>query len=329
MSCKYNFCSCIIGLFLIMVSLPRATAATGEQPITIEQLTDTIEQMESAIVDISLEYEWLTDSAMTLGEKFEFIADKNWSIIVGPRTCKMVCSLALPDPNDPDVPLFDRFLFEKSDISMRDPNKPVHNLIKRCFNGQIRKDLYIGGSPHTVRDGRISKPDGVPHSWIPNPVEYFFILRCRAIEKMPLSKALRKLIVPVRINHALKKVGDFNTISAEFIDESTNNPFKQVCFSVDHDFTPVKYEDLDVYTGEPTFTVEITSLQEVAPGLWFPKSGLIKDHRDPHKWANLYQATGPIIVNQGLTSEDFDIDFPVGTKVSDKIQGREYVVKQK
>jgi len=138
---------------------------------------------------------------------------------------------------------------------------------------------------------------------------------------------LRKRIVRTRINHTVEKVGAFDTISAEFIDESTNNPFKQVRFSVDHGFTPIKYEDLNVYTGDPTFTVEITSLQEVAPGLWFPGSGVMKNHRDPHNWANLYQAISPILVNQGLTDEHFDIDFPVGTEVHDEIQDKEYVVK--
>jgi hypothetical protein len=42
---------------------------------------------------------------------------------------------------------------------------------------------------------------------------------------------------------------------------------------------------------------------------------------------NAYNAIGPILVNQGLTDEHFDIDFPVGTKVNDEIQDKKYVVK--
>ena len=36
----------------------------------------------------------------------------------------------------------------------------------------------------------------------------------------------------------------------------------------------------------------------------------------------MYQTIGVIVVNQGLTAEDFNIDFPVGTEVWDEIQDR-------
>ncbi len=34
----------------------------------------------------------------------------------------------------------------------------------------------------------------------------------------------------------------------------------------------------------------------------------------------MYQTIGVIVVKQGLTTEDFNIDFPVGTEVWDEIQ---------
>jgi hypothetical protein len=307
--------------------LTIASETYTPQTITTDQLADICESMESAIVDISMEYEWLVETDQSLEERLDFAASKGFSVSIGSDKCKIICSINAFDPNDPDPPLFDKFLFEKSDTSMTDTETSWDNLTKKSYNGAISKSLYIGGSQGTSKDGHITGLDKPPHAQIFNPVKYFSVHRLRAIEKMPLSAVLRKQIVPIRINHAVKQIGVFDTISAEFIHTSTNKPFKQICFSVKHGFMPVKYEYLNVYTGEPTFTVEVTSSQEVRPGIWFPKSGLIKNHKDPHNWSNMYQATGPILVNQGLTDEQFDIDFPVGTEVHDEIQDRKYTVK--
>ncbi len=310
---------CLIVFVMLLVPTSRAAA------ITTDELADIIEQMESAIVDISMEYEWLVDTDQTLEERLKLAATRGWAISIGPSSCKMVCSVADFDPNDPDAPLFDKFLFEQSGTSMTKPNVSWDNLTKKSYNGVISKSLYVGGSEGTSKDGRIFIPDRPSYSWIFNPVKYFSIFRYRTIEKIPLSEMLRKGIV--RTNYTVKHIKDFNTISVEFIDESTNKPFKRVLFSVDHGFTPVKYEDLNVHTVAPIFTVETTSLQEVGPGLWFPGSGVMTNHRDTQGRSNVYQATGQIVVNQGLTIRHFDIDFPAGTEVYDEIKGTEYVVK--
>ena len=44
------------------------------------------------------------------------------------------------------------------------------------------------------------------------------------------------------------------------------------------------------------------------------------------KWYDKY-AVDVKFVNQGLTDEHFDIDFPVGTKVHDEIKDTKYIVK--
>jgi len=60
-------------------------------------------------------------------------------------------------------------------------------------------------------------------------------------------------------------------------------------------------------------------------GLWFSSSGLIRSPNDEQ--STVYLASSRILVNQGLTDDYFDIDFPVGTKVYDETRGLKYVVK--
>ncbi len=310
---------CLMVFVLPLTQVPQAAA------ITTDELADIIEQMESAIVDISLEYEWLVDTKQTLEERLKLAAIRGWAISTGPSNCKMVCSVADFDPNDPDALLFDKFLLEQSGTSMTKPDVSWNSLTKKSYNGVISKNLYVGGPQGTAKEGRIFIPDRPSYSWIFNPVKYFSIFRYRAIEKIPLSEMLRNGIV--RTNYTVKRIKDFNTISVEFIDESTSKPFKRVLFSVDHGFTPVKYEDLNTQTAAPIFTVETTSLQKVGPGLWFPGSGVMTNHTDTQGRSNVYKATGQIAVDQGLIMRHFDIDFPTGTKVHDEIKGKEYVVK--
>jgi len=315
----------ITGLVLMLVGLGIAAETHTPQTITIDQLADICEAMESAIEDITIEYEWLVDSSKTLEEKLESIADKGWALVVGPRRCKMVCRLVRPDQNDPDVPLFDKYLFEDSHINMIEPNEPFDMLTKRCYDGHVAKQLDVGGYPRSIMSGLISRPDSTPYVWVPNPVNYLSILRFKAIEEMSLSSALRQ--GRVSIDNIEKEINGFNTIRADFIQAHTNKPFRRIYFSVEHGYTPVRYEYLQPKSGTVHESIEINSLEEVSEGLWFPSSGAMIDHNSKYNEANLYQATSKIIVNQGLTDEVFDIGFPVGTKVHDKIQGKKYIVK--
>ena len=98
----------------------------------------------------------------------------------------------------------------------------------------------------------------------------------------------------------------------------------RIYFSVDHRYTPVKFEHMKG-RGLVALSVNVESLEEVANGVWFPVIGTFTIPGSDR--VSTYQATGPILVNQGLTDEHFDIDFPVGTEVYDEIQDKEYVVK--
>ena len=70
--------------------------------------------------------------------------------------------------------------------------------------------------------------------------------------------------------------------------------------------------------------VDVNSLEEVSKGLWFPSAGALKSAGS--NLTNIYRATN-IVVNQGLTDEHFNMEFPPGTKVRDEIAGVTYVIQ--
>ncbi|HIJ67196.1 MAG TPA: hypothetical protein HPP51_02795, partial [Planctomycetes bacterium] len=129
--------------------------------------------------------------------------------------------------------------------------------------------------------------------------------------------------------NVVRQVDGFNTIRADllthFLYEGSRLVYMRVYFSVDHGYTPVKFEHMKGRGLFVALSANVEFLEEVAKGVWFPNSGTFTVPCSDR--VSTYQATGPIIVNQGLTDEDFDIDFPVDTKVHDEIQDKKYTVK--
>jgi len=67
----------------------------------------------------------------------------------------------------------------------------------------------------------------------------------------------------------------------------------RVYFSVDHGYTPVKFEHMRG-PNKVAATVSVVSLEEVAEGVWFPASGTIT--KPDSDRVHAYQAIGPIRV---------------------------------
>lgn len=326
MNAKYNFCFYIAAFLLLLGKSSVATA------ITTDELAGICESMESAIVDISVEYEWYNVSPLTLEERLKYIAGKGLLLPVDIPKYKLSAarSPAALDPNDPNFLLFDRFLFENSTTLMNQHSNTWHSLTKKSYNGKITKHLQIGGWPRKVRNGIISKSK--PHIY-PTPIQFFSVLRFRMSNvtgKMPLSAVILKHKELIRLDNTVKKVNGFNTIRADFLQESLKYVCIRVYFSVDHGYTPVRYEYMRGGEGESEIvagTSDVHSLEQVAKGLWFPSTGTLSSPDD--KEINVYQAISKIVINQGLTNKHFDIEFPPGTKVRDETKDLEYVVKPK
>ncbi|HSV26514.1 MAG TPA: hypothetical protein VLH60_01365, partial [Sedimentisphaerales bacterium] len=141
-------------------------------------------------------------------------------------------------------------------------------------------------------------------------------------EGVPLSDRLRKSDM-VSIDTTITRVNDSNAIRADFMFEGTRTVVTRVFFSMDHGYTPIRYEFMN--GPNLAFSVDVTSLQSVGNGLWFPSSGVI-NVPDAER-VTAFRTKGPIIVNQGLTERDFNITFPAGTRVENHITGKTYTVQ--
>ena len=152
MSAKHNFCFYVI-VFLFLLSCPLAAMA-----VTINELTGICEAMESAIVDISLEYEWYCDSPLTLEEELEYIAEKGLLLDIGHPTYKFSAARSLSGRglNDPNSPVFDRLFLEMSTTLMNKDENVWDIVTKTSYNGKVTKELSIGGFPRSVTNGMIS-----------------------------------------------------------------------------------------------------------------------------------------------------------------------------
>jgi len=324
MNTKCNLCFWIIGLFLPAVPLPRvSTAATG-QALTVDQLADICEQLESSITDISVEYDWLNIPPWTPEE-----AEKEMGMPMlipkdGRRRFKLTAAGLLAE-REPNSPLPNRFLVEEATTLITKEGNSWDNLSKKSYNGSIGKSLNIGGWPQEVREGIVSpkRPSTISLTLTPLGFSILRFSMSEFTEYKPLSTVLRREGLTA-VDNTIQKIGDFNTIRADILQESTKVVWARIYFSVDHSYTAVRYEFMN--GGNIAFVFEVHSLEQVGEGLWFPSSGRIVSPDDSR--SDVFIATSPIVVNQGLTEKDFDIEFPPGTKVRDKIQDKEYIVPE-
>ena len=317
---------CLMVFALLLAQIPQAAAiSTGE-------LADIIEQMETSIVDISMEYEMRIIPPSTHQELeeetgLEFLLAKD-----GYTRHKFSAAglLSQEDTNAMDWNAPGQFLLEDWATIVTKEGNSWDDVTKQAYNGQVAKHLNIGGWPKEIRTGAISYKHYVHGNLIPLG---FSVLRMAYFpDPMPLSARLLSSRLrakdKVRLDNVVKKIDGFNTIRADlltdFLHEGNRLVYMHIYFSVDHGYTPVKFQHMKG-PDMVAFSVNVESLEEVAEGLWFPDSGTITDPDSDR--VSAYQATSKIIVNQGLTDEHFDIDFPVGTKVYDEIQDKEYVVK--
>jgi hypothetical protein len=100
-------------------------------------------------------------------------------------------------------------------------------------------------------------------------------------------------------------------------------PYLRICFSVDHGYTPVKYEHFSP-SKRLEFAVDVNSLAQVGKELWFPTGGSLAIAGSNVR--NVYKAS-KVAVNRGLTDAYFTIEFPPGTRVHDQITGSTYVME--
>ena len=321
---------CLIFIALLLTQVPQAEA------ITANELADIIEQMESAIVDISMEYEKRVIPPSTHEEArekmgFDVLISKD-----GYMRYKFSAARLLPK-DDPNTMNWDGPGLFFSDLATTLVTKEGNSwaaVTRQSYNGQIGKKFKAGSWPPR-EDGRgsgvisLKRPSNFGTA---TPLGFSVLNPAYSGDPMSVSDRLLSSRLRakdrVRLDNVVRQVDGFNTIRADllthFLYEGSRLVYMRVYFSVDHGYTPVKFENMKG-RDKISFTVSIESLEEVAEGVWFPRSGIITTADSDR--VNAYQAIGPILINQGLTDEDFDIDFPVGTKVHDEIQDKDYIAK--
>jgi len=311
------------------------TYIPGAMAITIDELADICRTMESAISDIRVEYEWYLIPPSTPQEMQQHEAEMGLGLLRtkdGVTKHKLSASGLLPkrDPNDPNAPLPERFMVAASETVVDAQGHTWDSTITESYNGQTGKRFQDDGWPARMLEGIVSQKKRFDCSMLLSPVG-FSILRpayCPVMDYAPLSVVLTRHKEFVRLDSTIRNVNGFNAIRIDVLTEYSGEVFEQIYFSVDHGYTPVCFKYINGYgtPQENSLNIDVGSLEEVADGLWFPSSGTASC-TDEGK-INVYEATGPIVVNQGLKSEDFDIKFPLGTKVYDHIDNTKYVVKE-
>jgi hypothetical protein len=141
----------------------------------------------------------------------------------------------------------------------------------------------------------------------------FTILRDR--KEGLLSEGLRGHPESVRLVEGTKRVREFNTIELDFVTPE-GAVHRKYFFSVDHGYAPVRYEWINPRNGTTQAAVDVLALEEVSSGLWFPIKGITGHVKDDT--ANVYEARA-VKVNQNLSKDYFDLDFPPGTAIKNEI----------
>lgn len=300
MKINRKFLSIAILCLAVFLILPQKLCA-----INADELASICEAMESSIHDITVEYEWYVDPPLTP----EYLAGMGGGFIAKGRP-KYQWSTA--------IPFADRSLRTEIVVFMNKDGKSWPGTRKQSYNGKIAKYLEIyEPTGHPKMTGTLSKSKRFMPDRALTP-EGFSILR---FHDDLISTKLRRSDQLV-LDTNVETVGEFATVRADFMLPSRGVPYLRVYFSVDHGYTPVRFEYMK--NDKVSSFVNVTSLEKVSDGLWYPKSGRVGRTQDKHH--NVYTAS-KVIVNQGLDDDHFDIEFPPGTKVIDEITNMEYIIR--
>ncbi|MFA5422835.1 MAG: hypothetical protein WC374_03155 [Phycisphaerae bacterium] len=314
-------------IFAAAMFIFPALVSTDEPNLT--DIINAVSTMESTMQDISVEYEW---RVVPPWSKEEAEAEMNMPMLQikdGIRKVKLSISgfEIKTGKKRPFIEGPKRWFIEEASI-ISDQAENWNNLTLESFNGVFYKKLNIDDRANNFDGIIVTDLNNYHPSLILSPIG-FSVLRTGlsdVTDHTPLSVMLKEKNL-VRLQKDKKNINGFDTVAVDFLQEYTKQVVMRIYFSVNHGFTPVRFEYINGY-GTPKEQItrfDVNSLEQVADNLWFPSSGTISSSDDER--INVYQATGKILVNQGLKDEDFDIEFPAGTRVYDKIRNKEYVVK--
>ncbi|HUT84054.1 MAG TPA: hypothetical protein VMX95_05355 [Thermodesulfobacteriota bacterium] len=297
---KTNICILTTLLFLTQIALPDSI------DISSDSLSDICEALESAVLDVTVSYQTHNDPPPALKD----ISGTGNLLAKGP--IKYVWSAARPFAELSKSTETVAFMNEHGDS--------WDSVTSQSYNGEIAKHHVFIGGPDTRSRVTISRTRNFMPNLSVTPLGFTLLIFKDKLLSRLLRESDKSLI---HLDTTVETTGNFRTVHLDLLVRVNDKEFlsKRIYFSVDHGFTPVKFE---YFNGRNlSATVQVLELQKVAEGLWFPKKGRISNVSSPRAW--VYEAND-ITINQGLKKSYFDIDFPPGTEVQDEITGLRYIV---
>jgi hypothetical protein len=302
------------GLFILSLSGIFVSSSVSFA-IEAKDLANICQNMEKAINDISIEYEWFHIPPMTVNDA----NDENFYVWITPWKQSLTSK----------KPFNRHYLFIEKFTAMNKKGCSFEDFRKISYNNKVSK--FFSSAPSCSNsismNGAIAKGEKFMTGIAATPIGFSVFRFAYDGEKMPLSKLLREKDI-VKVDNNIVKINDFNAIRADIFTawkwKNEHLLIYKIYFAVDYGYTPIRYEYM---TGpKVTGTIDVNSLQEVQKKLWLPSSGLITSS-DPNHRTNGFRVIGKIRVNRGLKDKDFDIEFPPGTWVNDEIAGKMYTIK--
>lgn len=312
--------------FIIATMCPVALRA-----MTTEQLANKYQSVKNVVQDISFEYEYRIEPPWSFNEVNNIGADTtSLGLFKDGMLESKLKAARFSDPNDSVGRTKWKYIYEETYTTFMANGNLWDVLVKVSYNGKVYKQLIINTHPDSVvfKNGVISPKEIDPGYLFMSPIgcSIFRLDDVEFTKDISLSSILQEHKEMIQATDSMSRVNDFNAVRFDLLQMKTKLPYTRIYFSVDHNYAPVKYEHLKGKNGEIASCDEVHSLEQIADGVWFPTSGLHRIGNEER--VNAFQVKGKILVNQGLADKDFDLEFPVGTKVQDQITGREYKVSE-
>lgn len=317
----------VISLFIYVLPVSAGISNTIGDTVSLEMLAERCRQMENSIRDLKCEYEWYTVPAWSREELKRLGADSNNILLSKDGVVRMTFSAArLSEPNEMNGRSDWALRIDKVTMLSAADGKEYQSIVQESYDGDVLMRYEGPESKGKAGSGFVVLSDKCPGFFM-TPLDFSVLRLANDIDGVPLSKRLADTRL-ARLGDGTENINGFDAIYVDLLQEQTKQPCIRVYFSIKNDYTPIKYEYFN--SGKAgtriAYSVEAANIVKTGTAGWLPSSGLIvvagKDR------VNGFEVNGSILVNQGLSEKDFVLDFPVGTKVEDRVASRSYVVTE-
>ncbi len=265
--------------------------------LTLDELADILEEMESAIEDVTIEYEWYNQKQATE----EDANNTGFLVPVSRATCTFMAARPFTEL---------QWYSEKVDLSAG-PGQTFPLDLRYAYNGDVFRQWSTGSTNERPPSGLITKRTDLLRAWNSTPMAFTIF---RFYPEGLLSQGLREHPESFRIADGIQQIRGFRTIELDSVTDM-GVVHTKMFLSIDHGYAPVRFEYVSPTDGALQIEADVQTLQEVADGLWFPFKGASGSPKDDD--GSVFEVKS-VTLNQDLSKDDFDLAFPPGTEVNDE-----------